>query len=184
MSYKIETVPYRRTFVYNEAGFRDNSLNHDNDPVWIVGVEERDNLIPNITIEHYHPIKHNKRTVKLKDNICSCGEKPPNILNAAIETARAEKPSLYAAVDISDGRLRGMKKLAEYWLLSENKVQKEPSLYHICNTNHPAYLYYGRGIPLSQLTMQPRPDRCKTCTMEIPAGIRMALLMKRSKLKL
>jgi len=178
-----EIQPYKRTFIYNEKGFRSTSIVDES--TWMIMVEERDNLIPNLILEHYHG--NSKKAVRLNflTYICSsCGEKLPNILNAAIDTAMAEKPGLYAAVEITDGRLRGMKKLAENWLLNENKNQKEPSLHHICNTTHPAYLYYGRGIPLSHLTLQPRPDCCKTCTVEIPIGIRMALLMTRSKLKL
>lgn len=161
---------------------------------WQIEFKERDRLIPDIKIVHYHNGEQHRKTsrsyhgsaVLLNTTLCNdCGEKMPmHIIEDGIKIIQAEKPMMYGAIAVPDGRMRGLKSLADGWLLSSNKSQKEQSLFHLCAPNHPASLFYGRGIPLSQLTLPPRANCCKTCSRDIPKGVLMALLITRSKIKL
>lgn len=166
---------------------------------WNVNVAEREILIPSISIKHCHPkplkssgtrhgTRHGTQTSWLEsvDGTCACGEGfPINILENVYSIIKTKTPQLYGAVERGAYcRLDLLKMLADNWYMDENTQQTEPSLFHVCNDNHPAYLYYGKGIPLSQIAMPPNEDKCKTCRKEIPKGIRIALLMKYKKVRL
>jgi len=151
--------------------------------LWEVSVAEREILIPEILIYHTHARTSGIGTTSLwlnsVDAMCLCGQRlPKNILDDVYRINKEKHKHCYAAIERGGYyRLDLLKQLADNWYLDENKKQKEPALFHVCNLNHPAYLYYGKGIPISQIAMPPWPDKCKTCRLDIPKGIRLALLI-------
>lgn len=139
--------------------------------------------------------------LKSIDTMCICGVTfPKRIIEDVVTIVKRRIPSLYAAIErsgtyVAAGVVHSGKRkvLAKDWYLIESPLSNEAvaglalsasNLFHICNDNHPAYLYYGRGIPLYQIAMPPDPGCCKTCRMEIPKGIRISLLMMNQKVKL
>lgn len=156
---------------------------------WHVNVTEQRDTTPDIKIRHIHaPFKNLPApgtSLPSIDMPCTCGKTlPPNIIEEAISlTEKSMRRSLYAGVDIPFfNRNKDMKYLATNWFLDTR--YKRQFLFHICNENHPAYLYYGRGIPLNQVAWPPHPNVCKTCKVEIPKGVLVALLMMNQKVSL
>jgi hypothetical protein len=174
--------------------FDDNGVYHESKRgavgIWEIDVAEREILIPEITISHTHARSNgfgvNKTYLSSVDTLCVCGVKfPLTILDDIYRINKMKHKHCYAAIERgSYYRLDMLKKLAEDWFLDENKKQKEPALFHVCNQNHPGYLYYGKGIPISQIAMPPSEDKCKTCKLDIPKGIRLALLIMSKGIKL
>jgi len=158
---------------------------------WEIRIEEREILIPTLVITHIHARSNGSGGTKVLldsvDTTCVCGSKfPKRILDDVYTINKTKYPKTYASIErAAYYKLNSLKQLAEQWFLDENdKQQPEPSLFHVCNEYHPAYMYYGKGIPLSQIAMPPWPDKCKTCHVDIPKGIRVALLMMHKRIKL
>ena len=167
-------------------------------PVWELQLAERETLIPKIKIFHCHYISRSKLTkltmdtsvtqLKSIDKPCDCGVEFPKtaIMDVFIGKVLFMHHQLYTSIQHSSW-ISGMKNLSNEWLLDERSLPpyREPAvLYHICNDNHPAYFFYGRGIPIAEIAMPPYEDKCKTCKCDIPKGIRIALLMKHQNIKL
>lgn len=164
-------------------------------PEWELQIAERENLIPKLKIFHrhygsrrqYENTTDARTLLKSIDTMCVCGVQFPKTLMDTLQNRILfMHKELYTAIQHSSW-ISGMRNLSEEWLLDERNFPpyKEPAvLYHICNENHPAYFFYGRGIPISEIAMPPYEDRCKTCKTHIPKGIRVALLMKHQKIKL
>lgn len=178
-----------RTYHFDDNGtFSKKRIVTGSPGTWEVTVAEREILIPEIIIFHIHALASRTTNysvpsfLKSIDIGCSCGKKlPANILNDIYTKHKhcysaIERPAYY--------RLDLLKMLADNWYLDENKQQKKPALFHVCNLNHPAYFYYGKGIPISQIAMPPWEDKCKTCHQDIPKGIRMALLLLSKRISL
>lgn len=188
MRHAYDVITTRRYDFDGEGNFADKLKG--NVGIWEVTVAEREILIPEVTIQHIHArsggigtIRHSLISV---DIMCVCGKQfPKNILEDVYRINKKEHKHCYAAIERGAYyRLDLLKQLAEDWYLDSNEKQKEPALFHICNPHHPAYLYYGKGIPISQIAMPPYPDKCKTCRQDIPKGIRLALLIMSKGIKL
>lgn len=185
-----------RTYHFDDNGnFSDKGIGTGRTDRWQVRVAERETLIPEIIIYHIHVRSGHatRRLLTSVDVMCSCGKKlPANILNDIYTINKTQHKHCYSAIERpAYHRLDLLKMLADNWYLDENKKQKEPALFqrepalfHVCSLNHPAYLYYGKGIPISQIAMPPWEDKCKTCHQDIPKGIRMALLLLSKKVSL
>lgn len=181
---KDYSVTTTRTYFFDEIGnFAMNKQGSRWGGLWEISVGDRELLIPDIAIQHLTNPQNGSGTVKhflpSVDGRCVCGSSfPLRILDSVYSINRDKFKHCYGAVEHSGYySLEKFKKLSEEWYLDEKKEQKEPSIFHVCNDNHPAYLYYGKGIPLSQIAMPPWPDKCKTCRVDIPTGVRIASLM-------
>jgi hypothetical protein len=186
-----------RKFVFDDNGIPLNSKRmleqagakgHKEYSKWHISIIDRSQRVPLISIKHIHAsflsIKHSY-TMNSIDTLCICGKTfPQNIIEDAISMMeRSTKTKLYSGIELAGINTRkDLKYLAEDWYL--DKRDKEVCLFHICNENHPAYLYYGKGIPLKYIAWPPRPNCCKTCNKEIPKGVRIALLMMNQKAEL
>jgi len=180
-----------RSYMFDDNGhYSENLKGAVVNNLWEVNVAEREILIPDIDIHHIHARSSGsgttKRWLNSVDSVCVCGKRfPLRILDDIYTINRTKYPQTYSALERgSYYRLTDLKKLSDQWYLDENKKLPAPSLFHVCNEYHPAYLYYGKGIPLSQIAMPPWPDKCKTCRVDIPKGIRVAMLMMKAKIKL
>lgn len=181
-----------RTYHFDDKGtFSENKRIATGSPgTWEVTVAEREVLIPEILIYHIHArLGHtgtSKHLLTSVDIMCGCGKKlPANILSDIYQINKTQYKHCYSAIERGAYyRLDLLKILADNWYLDENKNQREPALFHVCSLNHPAYLYYGKGIPISQIAMPPWEDKCKTCHQDIPKGIRLALLILSKKVSL
>jgi len=176
-----------RTYQFDDNGIYAESQKRGSAGLWDIVVAEREILIPEITIHHIHARSVGSGTTKhlliSVDASCVCGKPFPKRILDDIYAINKKYENCYTAIERGAYyRLDLLKQLADNWYLDSNANSRrvrgqEPALFHICNLNHPAYLYYGRGIPISQIAMPPYPDKCKTCRLDIPKGIRLALLI-------
>lgn len=189
MSGTFTDVITTRTYVFDSDGNFAGNKQGTNVALWEIHVEEREVLIPDIIISHIHIRSaytgsgSKSRLLASVDLPCECGAVfPRKILDQIVQINRSKYPYVYGAIERPYAyNINRLKRLSEEWYLDN---RDEPALFHVCNDNHPAYLYYGKGIPLRQIPMPPWPDKCKTCRVDIPKGIRGALLVLNKKVKL
>lgn len=194
---KIDTsdLVTSRTFSYTDDGeclTPDEIVNHAKEGMynkWLVEITERSQRVPIFRIKHIHvgSARSIRQQILLTsiDGTCTCGKTfPQSTIEDVIQRyEKSARSKLYSGIELPNiNTRRDLKYLAEDWYL--DKRDKEICLFHICNENHPAYLYYGKGIPINYIAWPPRPNRCKTCNVEIPKGVRIAVLMMNQKAEL